>query len=80
MKKLAAVKNRQGRVDVLLYQMAERYMARVETDQGLVGLREHLWPMVEKAIRRNVPGRNVITPELRGIMAVLNENLKRRGC
>jgi hypothetical protein len=47
---LAKVPDPQGRLDVLLYRLADRWMERVEEDRGLVGLREHILPMVEEAI------------------------------
>ena len=80
MKRLANVAHRQGRLDVLFYQLAERYMETVERERGLVGLREHLLPMVETAIVRSVPGENVIPAELRRVLKVLDKNLRNRGC
>lgn len=80
MKRLANVAHRAGRLDVLLYQLAERYMAELESQRGLVGLREHLLPLVEAAIVRSVPGQNVIPNELRSVLMVLDKNLRNRGC
>ena len=77
---LANVQNRQGRVDVLLYQLAERWMAQLEAERGLVGLREHLLPMVEQAIAMRVPDENMIPQELRSLMILCEQNLRRRGC
>ena len=76
-KRLAEV-NPRGRFDALLYRLAERYMERLESDAGWVGLREHLLPTVEKAIVHNVSGRNVIPEEVRGALAVLHLNLRKK--
>jgi hypothetical protein len=75
-KRLAEV-NPQGRVDALLYRLVERYMGRLESEGGLVGLRENLLPSIEKAIRRNVSAKNVLPEEVRGALTVLHQNLRK---
>ena len=77
---LSSVANRQGRLDVLLYQCAELWMERLEIERGLVGLRQHLLPMIEEAIVRGVPAGNLIPQELRSMVAVCEQNLRRGGC
>lgn len=77
---LAKVANCQGRVDVLFYQLAERWMERLEGERGLVGLREQLLPLVEAAIVARVPAGNMIPQELRALMILCEQNLRRRGC
>jgi hypothetical protein len=69
--------NPRGRVDALLYRMAERYMERLESEGGLVGLRENLLPAIEKMIACNVPARN-LPEEVRGALNVLYLNLRKR--
>ena len=80
MRRLANVQHRQGRLDVLLYQLAERWMQKLETERGLVGLREHFLPLVETAIVQQVPAGNLIPTELRSALMVLDQNLRNRGC
>lgn len=77
---LAKVRNRQGRVDVLFYQLAERWMERLEVERGLAGLREQLLPLVEAVIVSRVPAGNVIPLELRSLMTLCEENFRRRRC
>jgi len=77
---LRNVAHRQGRLDVLLYQLAERWMAQVEVERGLVGLREYLLPIVEKTIVNRVPAENLIPSELRSCLMLLDQNLRGRGC
>lgn len=72
-------RNAHGRVDVLLYRLAERWMEQQE-QRGLAGLREYLLPLVEAAIVAKVPAGNMIPPELRGLMVLCDENFRRRGC
>lgn len=69
------VRNAQGRADVLVYRLAERWMAQLEAEQGLVGVREHLLPIVEEIIANRVPAGNVIPKELRALM-----NIRRGRC
>ena len=76
---LSSIRNRQGRLDVLLYQFAELWMERLEAG-GLVGLRQHLLPMIEDAIVRRVPAGNVIPPEFRTLMILCAENARRARC
>lgn len=66
--------NPQGRLDVLLYQLANRGLERIERDQGLSGLREHLLPIVHDAILANVPGTNLIPREIAALLRVVQIN------
>ena len=68
---LSDVENRQGRLDVALYRLVDRAMERIETEQGIQGLREHILPIVEDALLRNVPGENLLPRELAIVSAVL---------
>lgn len=77
---LANVANRQGRLDVLLYELASRAAQRVEEEQGVVGLREYVLPMVEDVILEHVPGRNLIPRELCDLFNVWQLNRQRLGC
>lgn len=65
---LARVRNRQGRVDVLMYQLADRWLEQLEVERGLAGLRERMLPVVEAAIVARVPAGNMIPRELRKLM------------
>lgn len=71
---LANVPNPQGRVDVMLYQLISRAVERLEREQGLVGVREHMLPIVEEAILKNVPGRNLIPQEIAAVLKVCELN------
>lgn len=73
--RLNNVRNPQGRADVLVYRLAERWMAQLESQHGITGLREHLLPLVEQIIADRVPAGNVIPRELRAVM-----NIRRVGC
>jgi hypothetical protein len=74
---LANVPDPQGRIDVMLYQLAARVMQRLEVEQGLVGLREHVLPIVEDAILAHVPQQNLIPREIAGLIRVCELNRKR---
>ena len=78
-RRLNNARNTHGRVDVLLYRLAERWIEQQE-QRGLVGLRECLLPWVEAVIVAKVPAGNMIPPELRGLMVLCDENFRRRGC
>lgn len=69
--------NPEGRLDVLLYQFVGRLMDKAERDSGMTGFREHLMPIVEQAIVQNLPGRNVIPPELAAALKVYQANRRR---
>jgi hypothetical protein len=73
-KRLANVSEKQGRVDVALYRMADRVMERLERDQGLLGLRENILPIVEDFILRNVPARNLIPQEIAAVLKICQLN------
>jgi hypothetical protein len=75
---LAKVTDPQGRIDVLLYQFAGRMMERLERDRGLVGIREHLLPLVEEVIVGSISRRNVIPREVRAFLKVCELNRGRR--
>lgn len=71
--RLSEVTNPQGRVDVALYRIADRVMMRLETQQGLTGLRENFLPIIERAIVQNIPAENLIPPEIQAVLSVLNQ-------
>lgn len=73
--RLKNVRNQQGRADVLVYRLAERWMAQLEAEQGITGLRENLLPLIEEIIEDRVPANNVIPRELRALM-----NIRRGRC
>jgi hypothetical protein len=77
---LSKVTNREGRLDVLLYEAAGKLMDRLERQNGLTGIREHLLPIIEQAILEGVPGRNVIPPELRPLFRVYALNNRSKSC
>ena len=77
---LRNVTSTHGRADVLFYRLAERYMETIESQHGLVGLREHLLPIVEDVIVERFPPENLIPSELRSMVQLLDQNLRRRGC
>lgn len=74
---LVNVRNRHGRVDVLLYRLAERWMEQIEAQRGLAGLRQHILPLVEAAIVARVPAGNMIPIELRSLLMLCEQNLRR---
>ena len=71
---LANVKNRQGRIDVALYRIADRLMERLETQHGAAGLREHVLPVIEQAIAQYIPAENLIPRELQALIAFCRLN------
>lgn len=73
--RLNNVRNPQGRADVLVYRLVERWMAQLEAEQRITGLCEHLLPLVEQIIADRVPAGNVIPRELRALMKI-----RRVGC
>jgi hypothetical protein len=77
---LSRVTDREGRLDVLLYEAAGRLMERIERQQGLTGIRQHLLPIIEQAILESVPGRNVIPVELRPLLRIYALNNRRPSC
>ena len=79
MAKLCKVTNREGRLDVLLYEAAGKLMDRLER-QGLTGIRQNLLPIIEQAILEGVPGRNLIPLELRPLLRVYMQNNRRPSC
>jgi hypothetical protein len=74
---LATVRNRQGRIDVLLYQLADRMIERLERERGVIGIRERFMPMVEEAIVESVPRR--LPREWMAFLEVCEMN-RRRTC
>lgn len=76
-RRLGNVRNPEGRLDVLLYQLANRGLERLERDQGLAGLRENLLPLVEDAILQHVPGSNLLPREITALLKVLEMNQRR---
>lgn len=78
-RRLGRVQNPQGRLDVLLYQLVSRTMERLERERNVVGIREHLLPIVEELIQANVPARNLIPREIAAVLRVceLNRRLRR---
>lgn len=73
-RRLGRVQNPAGRVDVLLYRLAGRLMTRVEQEQGVVGLAEHILPIVERAIVAHVPARNLIPREIEAVLKLCELN------
>jgi hypothetical protein len=73
-RRLANVPDPQGRLDVALFRMVDLAMERIEREQGLAGLREHLLPIVEQAILQHVPGRNLIPREIAAVLRVCELN------
>jgi len=59
---------------VLLYQIVGRVIDRVEREQGLAGLREHILPLVEDAIVARVPGHNLIPRAIAAVLRVCELN------
>lgn len=76
-RRLGNVRNPQGRLDVLLYQLASRSLERIEREQGIAGLRENILPIVEDAILIHVPGGNLLPREITALLRVVEMN--RRG-
>lgn len=74
---LAKVNDPQGRLDVLLYQLAGRVMDRFERLRGLTGIRENFLPLVEEAITANLSPRRVIPREVRAFLKVCEQNRRR---
>jgi hypothetical protein len=76
-RRLANVEDRSGRVDVALYRMACVAAYRLEREQGIVGLREHVLPLVEDLILKNVPAQNLLPRELTALIKVCELNRAR---
>jgi hypothetical protein len=72
--RLANVQDPQGRVDVALYRLASKAIERLELEQGLVGMREHVLPIIEDAILRNFPAENLIPREIQAVLKVCELN------
>lgn len=80
--RLSNVADPQGRVDVALYRVASRVIDRLEAEQGVAGLREHVLPILEDAISQHIPAENLIPRELRALIKVceLNRGRGERQC
>ena len=76
-RRLANVANREGRLDVLLYQIVSHAAERLEREQGLTGIREHLLPIVEDVILAHVPAGNLIPREITALIKVCELNRAR---
>jgi len=76
-KRLDNVADPTGRVDVALYRMACIAADRIEAEQGIVGLREHVLPLVEDLILKNVPAQNLLPRELTALIKVCELNRTR---
>lgn len=74
------VEDPSGRVDVALYRMADRVIHKLETEQGVAGLREHALPILEDLILKNVPAENMIPAEIRALLNIcrLNQGKERK--
>lgn len=75
---LANVRNPEGRLDVLIYQIAGRLIDQLERERNLIGIREHVLPLVEQVIRANLPRHNVIPPEISAALKVYQLNRRPR--
>lgn len=71
---LARVADPQGRVDVLLYQLVNRGMERIERERGVIGLCENILPIVERFIVQHVPERNLFPEDLAAIFRICEMN------
>lgn len=79
-RRLQSVADPQGRLDVLLYQLAVQAADRLEQEQGIVGLREHALPILEDFILANVPNHCLIPREIGALLRVCELNCaKARG-
>lgn len=76
-KRLDNVADRTGRVDVALYRLAAVAAERLEQEQGIVGLREHILPLVEDLILRHVPAENLMPRELTAVIKLCELNRDR---
>lgn len=74
---LNKVSDPQGRLDVLLYQLAGRAMERLERERGWIGIRENFLPLIEETILANVPRERVIPRELRAFLRTYEQNRRR---
>lgn len=73
-RRLQNVADPQGRLDVLLYQLAVRTAERLEREQGIVGLQEHVLPLIEDAILAHVPQQSLIPREIAAMLRVCEMN------
>ena len=73
-RKLAEVADPMGRADVALYRAAEYAMRRLENEQGLLGLRENLLPVIENLIAQNIPAENLIPQEIQAVLKICQLN------
>jgi hypothetical protein len=70
-KSLANVQDPAGRVDVALYRMACAAADRLEKEQGILGLREHVLPLLEQAIAKHIPAKNFLPKEMEVLQAFM---------
>jgi hypothetical protein len=63
-----------GRVDVALYRVVERFMEQAERERGLVGVREHLLPIIENAIQCLDLPQWEIPPEVKALVKLAEQN------
>jgi hypothetical protein len=73
-RRLAKVRNRQGRIDVLLYRLASRALFKLEQKHGVMGLEENLMPMVEDLIMAHIPNRNMLPREVESLLHIIRMN------
>ena len=71
---LARVADPQGRMDVLLYELANRGMEKFEREQNILGLRENLLPIIEQLIVRHIPPQNCFSEELAALLRICQQN------
>ena len=76
--RLSEVRNRQGRIDVMLYRLADHGLGRLEQEQGLLGLRENLLPILESFITPNVQAENLIPQEIQAVLKICQLNRDRK--
>lgn len=74
---LARVSNPAGRLDVALYRACERVAEKLEREQGILGLREHVLPIVERSIVQHLPAHNVIPREVAELVRFFELNRRR---
>lgn len=75
---LVEVKNKEGRLDCLLYGAADLLTKKLEDKLSLPGLAEGLMPLAEKEIRKNVDSRSVVPEEYRKLTNVIGRYINNK--
>jgi len=74
---ISQVKNKEGRVDCLLFGLSSILTKKLEEKLNLPGLAGGMMPILEKEIKRAIPAKTVIPEEYRELTKVIGEHVDR---